>query len=45
MNTYFFKYFPEDESQPKVLSTLRLLHRAQPSDYLFGTKSFVDPRR
>ena len=27
MNTYFFKYFPEDESQPKVLSTLRFRHR------------------
>ena len=32
-NTYFFKYFPEDESQPKFLSTLRLRHRAQPSAY------------
>src|SRR6218665_3399261 len=44
-NAYFYKYFPEDESQPKVLSTLRLRHRAQPSEYQYAPKSFVDPRR
>jgi len=44
-NAYFFKYFPEDEVQPKALKTLRLRYRAQISDYLFGTKSFVDPRQ
>jgi len=44
-NAYFFKYLPEDESQHKILSSLRLRYRTQPSDYLFGTKSFVDPRR
>lgn len=44
-NAYFFQHFPEDASQPASLKTLRFRHRTPPSDYLLGTKSFVDPRR
>jgi hypothetical protein len=44
-NAYFFTYFPPDVTQPHFLRTARLRYRAPPSDYLFGAKSFVDPRR
>jgi len=44
-NVFFFKYFPQDETQPKILSTSRYQYRSQPSRYRYLTKSFVDPRR
>ena len=43
-NAYFFTYFPPTDNSSR-LRTMRLRHRAPPSDYLFGAKSFVDPRR
>jgi hypothetical protein len=44
-NAYFFQYFPEDTSRPSYMRTLRLRRRSPPDKYLFGAKSFVDPRR
>jgi len=44
-NAYFFTFHPEDETQPPYLRTQRLRRRSPPNVYLFGTKSFVDPRR
>lgn len=44
-NAYFFLYFPDDGTQPEYLRTMRKRHRAPPSEFLFGAKSFVDPRR
>jgi hypothetical protein len=43
-NTYFFQNQTNDESHPVHLRTLRQRHSAPPSPYLFGAKSFVDPR-
>jgi Glycosyltransferase family 92 len=44
-NAYFYGTWPKDETQPKFLRTMTSRRRSQPGDYLFHTKSFVDPRR
>lgn len=44
-NAYFFLYFPDDDAQPEYLRTMRKRHRAPANEFLFGAKSFVDPRR
>lgn len=44
-NSYFFLFFPADDSQPPLLRTARLRHRTPPSGFLFSPKSFVDPRK
>ena len=41
---YFFQYFPHDVTQPRSLKTLRIRHRTSAGEFLFGSKSFVDPR-
>ena len=42
---YFFQYFPHDVTQLRSLKTLRIRHRTPAGEFLFGSKSFVDPRR
>ncbi len=44
-NAYYFDHFPEDQSQPHYLNTLRFQTRISPSRYLYAPKSLVDPRR
>ena len=44
-NSYFFLFYPADDSQPPFLRTARLRHRAPPNGFLFSSKSFVDPRQ
>lgn len=44
-NSFFFLFFPADDSQPLFLRTARFRHRTPPSDFLFATKSFIDPRK
>ena len=41
---YFFQYFQPDQSKPRYSRTLRYRERTPPGDFMFGTKSFVDPR-
>jgi hypothetical protein len=42
-NAYFFTFYPADDNQSAHLRTMRYRHRAPPSNFLFATKSFVDP--
>ncbi len=44
-NAYFWSHFPSDTSQPKHLRTLQYKTRLDYSPYMFGPKSFIDPRR
>ena len=44
-NAYFFRELTAAPSSTELLMTSRYITRVKPSRFLFGTKSFVDPRR
>ncbi|ELU14600.1 hypothetical protein CAPTEDRAFT_211035 [Capitella teleta] len=44
-NTYFFRDFPPDDSQPAYMRTAKYRTRLPPSGGGYAPKSFVDPRR
>lgn len=44
-NAYFFRTWPQDQTQPQFLRTMRFRRRNKPTPYMFHTKSFVNPRR
>ena len=43
-NAYHFDQYPEDETQPWYLHTMRYRFHQEPSKHLFRCKSFIDPR-
>ena len=42
-NTYFFRHWKADTSQPDYLRTAQFRHHSKVSSYGFGPKSFIDP--